>query len=87
MPSEVKMSIAQIIDKVQYLTDEEGNRQAVQINIASWEQILELLKDIEDELEWNRKFAEHPEVLERLADEAEIEVEAGRTKELIPEEL
>lgn len=81
------MSIAQIIDKVQYLTDEEGNRQAVQINIASWEQILELLKDIEDELEWNRKFAEHPEVLERLADEAEIEVEAGRTKELIPEEL
>lgn len=36
---------------------------------------------------WDKLFSEHPDVLERLADEAEIEIKAGRTKELDPDLL
>jgi len=47
----------------------------------------EKLLDEEDDRRWDELFATHPEVMERLAAEAEIEIKAGRTKELIPEEL
>jgi hypothetical protein len=37
------------------------------------------LQELEDELGWERRFREHPEVLERLAEEARAEHKAGRT--------
>jgi hypothetical protein len=36
---------------------------------------------------WDELFTKHPEVLEGLAAEADIEVAAGRVKDLVPEEL
>jgi hypothetical protein len=36
------------------------------------------LEELRDELGWERRFREHPEVLERLAAEAETEIKAGK---------
>jgi hypothetical protein len=41
-----------------------------------------LLDELESERRWSRMFAEHPEVLERLAAEALAEHRAGLTRPL-----
>ena len=41
-----------------------------------------ILEEIADEARWAKRFAETQDVLERLADEALAELEAGRTTPL-----
>ena len=38
------------------------------------------LSILEDERGWTERFARHPEVLERLAKEADAEIESGRIR-------
>jgi len=91
------MSISEILEKVQFVTDDEGN-EAVLIDLATWEELLTLVRVAhpdsdhlssvdEDEARWNELFTQHPEVLERLAKEAIAEYEAGKTQELDPDKL
>jgi hypothetical protein len=81
------MSVSEIVKSVTYLVDTDGNKKAVQVDWSVWQELLNILEDQEDDRRWDELFAAHPEVMERLAAEAEIEIKAGRTKELIPEEL
>jgi hypothetical protein len=81
------MSISEIIKSATYLVDTDGNKKAVQVDWSVWQELLDILEDQEDDRRWDELFAAHPEVMERLAAEAEIEIKAGRTRELIPEEL
>lgn len=81
------MSIDELLDSVEFVTDAAGNRRAVQLTIESWQEIVAMLPDEVLDAYWDKLFTDHPEVLERLADEAEVEIKAGLTKELIPEEL
>lgn len=46
-----------------------------------------VLEDIESERKWDQLFATSQDVLEKLAQEAQEDYEAGRTDPLIPEEL
>ena len=46
-----------------------------------------LLAEMESERKWDELFARSPDVLERLANEALAENEAGLTQELDPERL
>jgi hypothetical protein len=46
-----------------------------------------ILEEIETERQWDEAFARSADALARLADEALAEHRAGRTKELVPDEL
>lgn len=50
--------------------------------IAAW-----ILEEIASEQRWEELFAQSPQVLERLADEALAEFRAGRTRVLDPDRL
>ncbi len=45
------MSINELVQSVQFLTDAGGQKTAVLIDIDSWEEIVTLLEDIEDAYE------------------------------------
>jgi len=76
------MTIAELTNKVRFLTDAAGNRQAAVLDLAVWEEVLA-------ELRWDELFsrAESHRLLEQLADAALEEHHQGKTKELIPEKL
>jgi hypothetical protein len=57
------MTITEMLDKVQYVTDNEGTRRAVIIELAIWEELLEHLEDLEDEAEMARAKAEQDELI------------------------
>lgn len=42
------MNTAQLLEKVQFIVDKEGNQSAVLLNIEDWEQLLTILEDLED---------------------------------------
>jgi hypothetical protein len=46
-----------------------------------------ILEEIEDEARWDAAFAASPNLLEKLAQEAEEEDKQGLTQELNPDEL
>lgn len=81
------MTFTELADKVQFVTDAEGNRKAVQLDLSVWQEILTLLAEADSERRWDELFAQSPEVLIRLADEARAERQAGRTRELDPDAL
>lgn len=81
------MSITELLNSVEFVTDAAGNRRAVQLTIESWQEIVAMLPDEVLDAYWDKLLADHPEVLERLADEARAEREAGLTKELDPDLL
>jgi hypothetical protein len=84
------MTIAELNNKVQFVTDVTGKRQAVLLELALWEEVLATLEKLEDEADerrWDELFAKSPDVLARLADEARAEWQAGRTRELDPDLL
>ena len=76
------MTLMELTAKVQFVTDAEGNRQAVMLDLVTWEELL-------SELRWEELFNDprSPELLDRLASEAQAEHEAGRTIELDPDTL
>ena len=46
-----------------------------------------IIEEIEDETRWDTAFARSPEILERLAAEAEEEDRQGKTQELDPDAI
>jgi hypothetical protein len=46
-----------------------------------------ILEEIEDEARWDAAFAASPDILEKLAKEAEEEERLGLTRELNPDDL
>lgn len=87
------MTVAELLEAVQFITDAEGNKKAVVVDLAVWEGMLARLEDLEkiadevDERQWDEAFVRNPEALARLADEARSERKAGRTRELDPDAL
>jgi hypothetical protein len=86
------MTLTQLIHSAQgaqFVVDAQGNKKAVLLDLAVWEEILSLLQELEqdevDEQLWDERFASSPDVLEKLAAEARAERQAGRVKELDPD--
>jgi hypothetical protein len=51
------MTIAELIQSVQFVVDAVGNRRAVQISLVQWEELVALLVNVEAwEQEWRRPF-------------------------------
>ncbi|MDM8531459.1 hypothetical protein QUF63_09830 [Anaerolineales bacterium HSG25] len=42
------MTIKELLDSVQFVTDSQGKRKAVQLDWELWEQLIRLLEDLED---------------------------------------
>jgi predicted P-loop ATPase len=80
------MTIAELTNKVEYLTDATGQRRAVVLDLSLWEELLRLLEEL-DEQHWDEAFANSQDQLARLADEALAEYHQGKTQELTPELL
>jgi len=80
------MTIAELTDKVEYLTDAAGQRKAVVLDLSLWEELLRLLEEL-DEQQWDEAFANSQDQLAGLADEALAEYRQGKTQELTPEQL
>ena len=68
--------LEQAMSKLRQLPENEQNAMAELI-----------LAELEDEARWDVAFAGSPDLLERLATEADEEDRAGRTEELDPETL
>jgi predicted DNA-binding ribbon-helix-helix protein len=43
------MSLTEIYESVKYVVDSQGKHKAVQLDIAAWESLREILEEIEDE--------------------------------------
>jgi hypothetical protein len=51
------MTVTDLLQSAQFVVDGEGNRKAVQFDIAQWEELVALLKNIEAwEREWRQPF-------------------------------
>ncbi len=48
------MQVSELIQKAQVVVDCDGNKKAVQLDYATWEDLLDLLEDIEDIREIDR---------------------------------
>jgi len=57
------MTIEEITDKVQFVIDADGNRQAVQVEIAQWENIMNLLEEMQDTIELAQARQEKEDVV------------------------
>jgi hypothetical protein len=64
------MTIADLTNKVEYLTDASGQRKAIVLELAVWEELLKLLEEFADEQRWVEAFAASQDQLAQLADEA-----------------
>jgi hypothetical protein len=51
---EIEMSITELLQTVQFLVDNDGNKKAAVLDYAVWEELLTLLEDIEDAEEIQR---------------------------------
>lgn len=45
---EIEMSVTELLQTVQFLVDNDGNKKAAVLDYAVWEELLTLLEDIED---------------------------------------
>jgi hypothetical protein len=83
------MILSEKLETVQYVTDAEGNRQAVLLALPVWEEILALVESLEEagERRWDEQFATSQDLLAHLADEALAEYQADRTQDLDPHKL
>ena len=68
--------LEQAMSRIQQLPEDEQNAMAEII-----------LAELEDESRWDAAFAKSHDLLERMADEAEAEDSAGKTRELDPDKL
>lgn len=66
--------VKKAFDKISELPSEEQER------FAAW-----MLEELESEARWDELFARSPELLEKLADEAIAEDDAGLTEPLDPD--
>ena len=58
------MSIAELLKKAQFVADGDGNKKAVVVDYAIWEEILTLLEDLEDAEEVGRLHALREETVD-----------------------
>jgi hypothetical protein len=68
--------LEQALSRIQQLPEDEQNAMAEII-----------LAELDDESRWDAAFAKSPDLLERMAEEAEVEDRAGVTRELDPDNL
>ena len=80
------MTLTELTHNVEYLTDAAGQRKAVVLELAVWEELLRFLEEL-DEQRWAEAFANSQDQLANLADEALAEYQQSKTQELIPELL
>ncbi|HZQ10779.1 MAG TPA: hypothetical protein VFD70_29645 [Anaerolineae bacterium] len=54
------MSVTDMLSKAEFLVDDKGNKKAVVLDIALWQELLDLLQDVEDanEIERLRELGE-----------------------------
>ena len=57
------MNSTKLLQNVQFVLDTEGNKTAVQIDYAAWEELLTLLEDLEDAEEISRSRASGEEAI------------------------
>jgi hypothetical protein len=57
------MSIAELIKTAQFVVDSKGNRKAVQLDLAIWEELITLLEDLEDAEEMGQARQEEDELI------------------------
>ena len=57
------MNSTELLQNVQFVLDTDGNKTAVQIDYAAWEELLTLLEDIEDAEEISRSRASGEEAI------------------------
>lgn len=57
------MNTTELLQNAQFLVDTNGNKTAVQIDYAAWEEVLTLLEDIEDADEISRSRASGEEAI------------------------
>ena len=58
------MSIAEILESVQYVVNRDGQQTAVQLDLEIWEALRELLENLEDSAEIEQARQEDDEVFE-----------------------
>lgn len=69
------MSIDEINEKVQFVIDAEGNRQAVQVEIEQWENIMDLLEEMQDTIELAKAHQEKEDLIPWEQVKAEYQAE------------
>ncbi len=57
------MSITELIRTAQFVVDSDGNRKAVQLDLAVWEELITLLEDLEDAEEITQASQEEDELI------------------------
>lgn len=57
------MSISEILATVQYVTNQQGQKTAVQLDLPAWEALRRLLEDLEDRAEIEEARDEDDELL------------------------
>lgn len=86
------MSLTELVKSVEFLVDAEGNKKAAVLEWSTWQEIVTLLEQLEDqeseaEQRWDAAFASSPDLLASWADEALAEHRAGKTQVLNPDQL
>ena len=57
------MNTTELLDKAQFVLDADGNKTAVLLDYAAWEELLTLLEDMEDAEEISRSRASGEEAI------------------------
>ncbi len=69
------MQVSELIQRVQTVVDCDGNKKAVQFDYATWEELLELLEDIQDSEEIRRLRESDEEIISWEQAESELRAE------------
>jgi hypothetical protein len=57
------MGVTELLQSVQFVVDHEGKRKAVQVDLETWEELLDLLEDLEDAAEMEQTRYEDDELI------------------------
>jgi hypothetical protein len=57
------MGVTELLQSVQFVVDHEGKRKAVQVDLETWEELLDLLEDLEDAAEMEQARDEDDELI------------------------
>ena len=77
------MKVDEIINAVQVISGDEGP--VAQLDLSVWEEVVGLLKGLEDDARWDTLFADDrsQHVLEQMADKALSDIEAGYARPMV----
>jgi hypothetical protein len=57
------MSVTELLESARFVVDAGGNRQAVQLDLETWEAVLELLEDLEDAADMRQARQEEDDLI------------------------